>query len=186
MRPNPRFVPAAALVALLPAFPSVPARAAAKPGAEFTESVRKPFTGDLDGMLERRRVRILVVPSQTGYFVDKGTQRGITYDAGRAFEDELNKKRKKGSLHVEVVFVPVSRNEILKALVNGQGDIAAATSRSRPSARSSSILLRRTSRKWPRSSLRDLSRPRSRAWTIYRARRSSCGRRAATSRASGT
>jgi membrane-bound lytic murein transglycosylase MltF len=77
-------------------------------------------------MLERRRVRILVVPSQTAYFVDKGTQRGITYDAGRAFEDELNKKRKKGSPHVEVVFVPVSRNEILKALVNGQGDIAAA------------------------------------------------------------
>ncbi len=126
MLSDPRFVAAAALAVLLPTFPSGPARAAAKPGAEFTESVRKPYTGDLDGMLERRRVRILVVPSQTAYFVDKGTQRGITYDAGRGFEDELNKKRKKGSPHIEVVFVPVSRNEILKALVNGQGDIAAA------------------------------------------------------------
>jgi membrane-bound lytic murein transglycosylase MltF len=126
MRTVPRLTAAAALAALLPWLPSGLARAAAKPGAEFTDSVRKPFTGDLDGMLERRRVRILVVPSQTAYFVDKGTQRGITYDAGIAFEDELNKKRKKGSPRIEVVFVPVSRDEILKALVNGQGDIAAA------------------------------------------------------------
>ncbi len=102
------------------------ALATAKPGAEFTETVRAPYQGDLDGMLQRRMVRILVVPSQTSYFVDKGTQRGIAYDSGRAFEEQLNEARKKGSHRVEVVFVPVNRDEILKALVLGHGDVAIA------------------------------------------------------------
>jgi len=47
------------------------------------------FSGDLDGMVERRRIRMLVVPSRTFYFVDQGTQRGLSYDLGQAFEKEL-------------------------------------------------------------------------------------------------
>jgi hypothetical protein len=47
------------------------------------EQVQREWTGDLDGMVERRQVRILVVPSRTSYFVDKGTQRGISYDLGQ-------------------------------------------------------------------------------------------------------
>ncbi len=126
MRPISHLLATAVLVALSFVLPSGTVWAAAKPGAEFTESVRAPYQGDLDGMLERRMVRILVVPSQTAYFVDKGTQRGIAYDAGTAFEAELNKQRKKGSPRVEVVFIPVSRDDILKALVSGHGDIAVA------------------------------------------------------------
>ena len=38
------------------------------------------FQGDLDGMLERRRIRVLVVVGKTTFFVDRGTQRGILYD----------------------------------------------------------------------------------------------------------
>src|SRR5262245_60240281 len=40
----------------------------------------QPWTGDLDGMIERGRIRVLTVYSKTFYFVDKGTQRGSTYD----------------------------------------------------------------------------------------------------------
>ena len=35
----------------------------------------KPWTGDLDGMTERRLIRALVPYSKTLYFVDRGTQR---------------------------------------------------------------------------------------------------------------
>jgi ABC-type amino acid transport substrate-binding protein len=56
----------------------------------------------------------------------QGTQRGLSYDAGRAFEDELNQKLGKKAMRVDVVFVPVSRDEILLALIQGRGDIAAA------------------------------------------------------------
>ena len=84
------------------------------------------WIGDLDGMIQRRQVRVLVVYSKTFYFIDKGTQRGATYDIFRAFEDELNKKLKKKHVRVHIVFVPVSRDELLPALLEGRGDVAAA------------------------------------------------------------
>jgi len=85
-----------------------------------------PWQGDLDGMLERRRIRVLVVPSRTFYFLDKGTQRGLAHDQGKALEAEINKKRPKKSLHVDVVFVPVSYDDVIPALIQGRGDIAIA------------------------------------------------------------
>jgi hypothetical protein len=54
--------------------------------------MQKPWTGDLDGMIERRVIRVLTVNSKTFYFHDKGTQRGTVVDSFRLFEDELNKK----------------------------------------------------------------------------------------------
>jgi ABC-type amino acid transport substrate-binding protein len=96
------------------------------PVQHLEHGVDRPWLGDLDGMVERRQIRILVVPSRTFYFVDKGTQRGLSYDSGRAFEDEVNQKLGKKALRVEVVFVPGSRDEILPALIQGRGDIAAA------------------------------------------------------------
>jgi membrane-bound lytic murein transglycosylase MltF len=90
------------------------------------EHVTGAFTGDLDGMVERRSVRILVVPSRTFYFIDKGTQRGFSYDLGQAFGKELNQKLGRRLLQVEIVYVPVRPDELLPALMNGKGDIAAA------------------------------------------------------------
>jgi membrane-bound lytic murein transglycosylase MltF len=84
------------------------------------------WTGDLDGMIKRRMVRVLVVYSKTYFFVDKGTQRGIVYEAFRKFEEDLNKKLQAKHIRVNVVFIPVSRDELLPALVEGRGDIAAA------------------------------------------------------------
>ena len=39
-------------------------------------AVNKPWKGDLDGIIKRQVIRVLVVPSKTFYFVDKGIQRG--------------------------------------------------------------------------------------------------------------
>jgi membrane-bound lytic murein transglycosylase MltF len=96
------------------------------------EEAIKPWTGDLDGMIERRFIRILTVYSKTFYFVDKGAQHGTTYEMGRLFEEDLNKKLakenklKQKNLKVRVVFIPVARGDLLQALVAGKGDIAAS------------------------------------------------------------
>lgn len=92
----------------------------------------KPWMGDLDAMIERRLIRVLVVPSRTHYFFDRATQRGATYDALRLFEEELNrklaadKKLKSKRLKVAVAFIPIGREQQLAALAAGKGDIAAA------------------------------------------------------------
>ncbi len=110
-----------------------PAPDAAPPREELTiELENKPWLGDLDGMIARKVIRVLVVPSKTFYYVDKGVQRGATYDFVRQFETDLNKelarqkKLQNRNVKVRVVMVPVGRSEIAKALTSGKGDIAAA------------------------------------------------------------
>ena len=117
----------------MPVQSAEPAKTAGKPAAaapsqkktslEFNSSA---VTGDLDDMIKRRRIRVLVTYSKTFYFVDKGTQRGTSYDLFRKFEEDLNVKLKSKHLRVEVVFVPVSRDQLLPALLAGRGDIAVA------------------------------------------------------------
>ncbi len=77
-------------------------------------------------MIQRRQIRVLVTYNKTSYFIDKGVQRGITYDAFRLFETDLNARRKTGNLPIHVVFLPVSRDELADALAKGRGDIVAA------------------------------------------------------------
>jgi membrane-bound lytic murein transglycosylase MltF len=89
--------------------------------------LEKTWTGDLNGMTERRVIRALVVYSKTYYFLDKGTQRGISYDFLKLFEDELNAQlRKRKKRPVIMVFIPVTRDQLIPALMAGRGDIAAA------------------------------------------------------------
>jgi membrane-bound lytic murein transglycosylase MltF len=132
----------AAGVALLGAAYVDPAHAADQPkSSEKPQSrkltvepreIQKPWTGDLDGMVQRRIIRVLTVYSKTFYFTDKGTQRGVTYEAFQLFEQDLNKKlasaktKKEKHLKVQVIFVPVARDELFSALVAGKGDVAAA------------------------------------------------------------
>jgi membrane-bound lytic murein transglycosylase MltF len=96
------------------------------------DAVAKPWTGDLDGMIERGMIRVLTTYSKTFYFMNQGVQRGLTHDAFSLFEEDLNKKLAKAKklkhkhIKVRVVFVPVGRDELLPALAAGKGDIAAA------------------------------------------------------------
>jgi membrane-bound lytic murein transglycosylase MltF len=96
------------------------------------EEVKKPWTGDLDGMIKRGFIRVLTVYSKTFYTVDKGIQRGAAYDAGTLFVTDLNKKLAKDNklthkhLKVRVLFIPLGRGELLPALAAGKGDIAMA------------------------------------------------------------
>jgi membrane-bound lytic murein transglycosylase MltF len=92
------------------------------------EFVQTPWIGDLDGMLERRLIRVLTVPTETSYFLEKGEARGITAEFISAFENFINKRfpPKARHLRVRVVVVPTSSGDIFPALLNGRGDIATA------------------------------------------------------------
>jgi membrane-bound lytic murein transglycosylase MltF len=84
------------------------------------------WTGDLDGMVKRRIIRVLVVYSKLLYFIDRGQQRGASYDAMRLFETSVNEQLKTGNVPLRVVFYPVERDQIIPMLLDGRGDVAAA------------------------------------------------------------
>ncbi len=74
-------------------------------------------------MVERRLIRALVPSSKTFYYVEKGRPSGMSYDVFTAFEQEVNKTIKSKALKVRVVFLPTPRDEIIDALVAGEGDV---------------------------------------------------------------
>ena len=84
----------------------------------------KPWTGDFDGMLENRTVRVVVPYSRTLYFNDKGAQRGLVADAIKDFEIYLNKKYRTRNRPITVVALPTTRAELIPGLLEGRGDIA--------------------------------------------------------------
>jgi membrane-bound lytic murein transglycosylase MltF len=94
----------------------------------FRDTVKldEKWTGDFDEMAKRRIIRTLVTFSKTNYFLDKATQRGATYELMKEFEKTINKSFKKKHLKIHVVFIPVTRDQLIPALVEGRGDIAAA------------------------------------------------------------
>jgi membrane-bound lytic murein transglycosylase MltF len=85
----------------------------------------RPWTGDYDGMVERRMVRILVPYSMTNFFLDGATKRGIVAALGRELEQEINRRERLRTRLVHVVFIPTPRDLLIPWLVEGIGDIAA-------------------------------------------------------------
>jgi len=87
----------------------------------------KPWTGDFDGMLKRRVVRVLVPYSRSLYYNDKGQERGVTAELVRDFERYLNKKYAKqlGKRPITVYMIPATRDVLIPEVAKGLGDIAA-------------------------------------------------------------
>src|SRR5262245_45687067 len=94
---------------------------------EVRAALDKPFTGDFDEMVKRRVIRAGVVFNRTHYFIDRGVQRGISYEALTLLEQELNKRLKTGLLKVHVAIIPLSRDQLFPALRAGKVDLVAAT-----------------------------------------------------------
>ena len=93
---------------------------------ELRGAVDKPFTGDYQEMISRRLIRAGVPFNRTFYFVDKGAQRGMSYEYLTLFEDALNKRLKTGDLKVHVVLLPLSADALIPALRAGQIDMIVA------------------------------------------------------------
>lgn len=94
--------------------------------AEITAraTMMAPLTGDLDELVARRYVRVLVPLSRSFFYLDKGRQFGLSYEAGLAFEKWLNERLGSGVIKVHVEFLPVDRERLLPLLAEGRGDLA--------------------------------------------------------------
>jgi membrane-bound lytic murein transglycosylase MltF len=85
------------------------------------------WVGDFEGMRERRLIRVLVPYSKTFFELDRGRQRGLSYELGKGLEAWLNKTQpySKKSMQWRVMFIPTARDELMPKLIKGVGDIAA-------------------------------------------------------------
>lgn len=99
---------------------------AVEPAALESGIVQRRFTGDLAEMKKRRVIRAGVAYNRTHYFIDQGVQRGIAYEMLKLWEDELNAGSKSLTDRINVVFVPMSRDEMAPALLGGTVDLIAA------------------------------------------------------------
>ncbi|MGA7916414.1 MAG: lytic transglycosylase F [Candidatus Acidiferrales bacterium] len=98
--------------------------------SQSAASLQLPITferrlGDLDGMVKRREIRALVVPSHSGFFFDKAHPRGIYYEALDEFQSFVNSKLRTGNLKINVTFIPVRPEQLERALLQGVGDVIA-------------------------------------------------------------
>jgi len=106
-----------------------PSTAETSPPVEIEPTVldrlrNESWRGDIDGMVERRYIRALVLYNKTNFFYDGPQPRGISYEALKEFEKFLNTKLNTGNQPVHMVFIPVTRDEGLKRMQGGRGDIA--------------------------------------------------------------
>ncbi len=84
------------------------------------------WTGDLEALSSRRLIRVLTVYSVGRYYLHDGQEKGFTYELMKLFERFVNNKQGRGHLEVNIVFVPVARNQLIPALLDGRGDIISA------------------------------------------------------------
>jgi membrane-bound lytic murein transglycosylase MltF len=81
------------------------------------------YLGDLDGMKKRHVIRVLVVPSRSGFFYDKGLPHGIYYEVFDEFQRFVNQKFKTGAVKIAVTFIPLRPEQLEQALAEGIGDV---------------------------------------------------------------
>ncbi len=86
-----------------------------------------PWTGDLDGILERGMLRVAIPYGLSTYFMDGPDQRGLTYDNVMAFERAVKKKLGKEAANLTLVILPTNRARLLPMLTEGLADVAAGT-----------------------------------------------------------
>src|SRR4029077_10406717 len=116
---------AAAVEVFAQAKPAAPAGPAA--GKIAHGALVRSWTGDLDGMVKRRVIRVLTPYSKTHYFVDKGVPRGIIVDVAAKLEETINARLKTtNATKIFVVILPTSRDALYDALTQGKGDFVAA------------------------------------------------------------
>ena len=84
-----------------------------------------PMTDDLDAMRRLGRVRVLVSFSRTNFFVSEGRPRGFDCDLMSEYQRALLTQLKLRRAEMTIVFVAVPFEQLIPALLEGRGDIAA-------------------------------------------------------------
>ena len=79
---------------------------------------------DLEGLAERSTLRVLVGYSHTHYFMDGLHIRGITAENLRQFDPFLHQRLESPNPRINVLPIPVARDQMIDFLADGLGDIA--------------------------------------------------------------
>ena len=100
-------------------------KTASKP---LIKKVLEAQTGDLDEMLKRKTIRVLVVNSEAFYGIEKGKASGLYHHAIAALEKQINERypQKNKYIKTKLIPIPVTREFLIPALNAGYGDIAMA------------------------------------------------------------
>jgi membrane-bound lytic murein transglycosylase MltF len=85
-----------------------------------------PWTGDLDGMTERRMIRVVAPYGGYMYYFDDGEPRGAAWELTKRFESYVNDELGHRNVRVLVVVIPLSRDQLIPALLEGHADLIAA------------------------------------------------------------
>ena len=94
--------------------------------SEIIGHVLEPWTGDLDGMAERGFVRLLTVHNPLYLTHDGVDQKGLAVDLAQAFEEHLAERTGSKPGALQVVILPVARDDLLPYLTAGKGDLVVA------------------------------------------------------------
>ncbi len=90
------------------------------------EALWEQWAGDLDGMVERRVVRALVPYGGYQFYYEDGAPRGAVWEMLKRLENYLNEQLGRRNVRVYVAAIPVSRDQMLPALLAGNADLIAA------------------------------------------------------------
>ena len=96
------------------------------PGLLQESGALESYSGDLDEIRSRRVLRVLVAPSRSNYFIYQGDVRGFEVELMRRFEQFLNRNARSPIEEIHVVFIPRLFSDLIPALENGEGDVAAS------------------------------------------------------------
>jgi membrane-bound lytic murein transglycosylase MltF len=84
------------------------------------------WTGDLDALEQRRVLRILTVYTPGRFYLEEGRGRGIVAEMAARLEKYLNDNLGRGHVKVYTIVIPVARDQLVPALLEGRGDIISA------------------------------------------------------------
>jgi membrane-bound lytic murein transglycosylase MltF len=87
---------------------------------------RETWFGDLDSMLKRGQLRVLIPFSRTFFFRANGQELGLSSEILRLYEQFLNDQMVLGDKKMEFIFLPIPKERLVEELLAGKGDIAVA------------------------------------------------------------
>jgi membrane-bound lytic murein transglycosylase MltF len=89
-------------------------------------AIWQPWHGDWGGMVERRLIRAVVPFGGYQFYYEAGVPRGATWELLQRFEQHINETLGRRHVKVYVVAIPVNRDALIPALLDGHADLIAA------------------------------------------------------------
>ncbi|WOJ92275.1 lytic transglycosylase F [Congregibacter variabilis] len=96
------------------------------PAANPEAPGQRRWTGDLDVMEEHRVVRILTVYGPGRFHLEEGRGVGIVAEMATRLEEHLNANQDRKHIKVFTLVIPMARDQLIPALLDGRGDIISA------------------------------------------------------------